>query len=258
VRWTPLSTPILLSSLLTIPSLFIVLKMREPPRGGGRSSLRAIGTGALGRIVKTRSMWSVVLLNTVTTLSIVLLAIVQQPVLLEFGFPLWSLGAFVAGQMLVGAAGSYFSGPVGERVGLRVLFLVVPLVSALSLLAGVSDWPWAYAVFVAPAAGFHLVFPHASGFLARRVGEDERATVISMASMVASGTTVVVTPLLGLLVDRSSLDAGLIAASLGLTVVALLAYLAWVTSGDLRRDPVEPIPVGPVTDRAFVSPADGS
>jgi MFS family permease len=200
-------------------------------------------------------MSSVVLLNTITTLSIVLLAIVQQPMLLEFGFPLWSLGAFVAGQMLVGAAGSYSSGPVGERVGLRGLFMVVPLVSALSLFAGVSDWPWAYAVFVAPAAGFHLVFPHASGFLARRVGEDERATVISMAS---SGTTVVLTPLLGLLVDRSSLDAGLIDASLGLTVVALLAYLAWETNGDLRRDPVEPSSASAGTDTALVSPADGS
>ena len=258
VRWTPLSTPILLSALLTIPSLFIVLKMREPPRGGGRSSLRAIGTGALGRIVQTRSMWSVVLLNTVTTLSIVLMAIIQQPVLLAFGFPLWSLGAFVAAQMLVGAAGSYFAGAAGDRFGLRVLFLVVPVVSALSLLAGVSDWPWAYAIFMLPGAGFHLVFPHASGFLARRVGEHERATVISMASMVASSATVIVTPLLGLLVDRASLDAGLIAASLTLTAVALLAYLAWVTSGDLRREPDEAESAEPETDAALVSPPDGS
>jgi len=132
-------------------------------------------------------MWSVVLLNTVTQQSIVLMAIIQQPVLLRFGFPIWSLGIFVAVQMLVGAAGSWVAGAFGQRAGLRVLFLVVPLVSALSLLAGISDRPWMYAFFMLPGAGYHLVFPHASGFLARRVGEGERATVISMASMVASG-----------------------------------------------------------------------
>jgi len=237
VRWTPLSTPILLSALLMIPSLFFVMQMREPPRSGGHSSLRSIGSGALKQILTTRSMWSVVLLNTVTTLAIVLMAIVQQPVLLSFGLPVWSLGIFVAVQMLVGAGGSYIAGGVGERLGLRPVFLFVPLISSLSLLAGVSDWPWMYAFFMLPAAGFHLVFPHASGFLARRVDEGERATVISMASMVASAATVVVTPALGLLVDRASLDAGLIAASLGLATLGLLAYLAWVTSGDTRRDP---------------------
>ena len=77
VRWTPLSVPILLSAVLIMPSLFFMLKMREPPRSNERASLRSIGIGALKRIATTRSMWSVVLLNTVTTLAIVLMAIVQ-------------------------------------------------------------------------------------------------------------------------------------------------------------------------------------
>lgn len=239
-RWTPLSTPILLSALLTLPSLFIILQMREPPRSGERSSLRSIGSGALKRIVTTRSMWSVVILQTVTQQAIVLMAIVQQPVLLQYGFPIWSLGLFVAVQMLVGAAGSWIAGGFGERVGLRVLFFAVPLVSALSLLAGISDQPWMYAFFMLPAAGFHLVFPHASGFLARRVGEGERATVISMSSMVASVATVLVAPVIGLLVDSSSLDTGLLVASLGLASLGLFGYLMWVSSDDTRRDPQDP------------------
>jgi MFS family permease len=278
VRWTPLSAPILLSSLLTLPSIFIVVRMHEPPRSGVRSSVRAIGSGALKRIVTTRSMWSVVLLNTVTTLSIVLVAIIQQPVLLEFGFPIWSLGLFVAAQNLVGAGGSWISGAAGRRLGLPVLFLVVPLVSAGCLLAGTSEQPWMYAFFVLPAAGFHLVFPHASGFLARRVGDGERATVISMASMVSSSATVAVTPLVGLLVDSSGLDTALVVASLGLATVALLAYLAWWTSGDVTRGPSDAPPPsaeellaagpgatpGPATSPGvevpppLVSPGDGS
>jgi len=237
VRWTSLSFPILLSAALTLPSLFFVLKMREPPREHQSSSFRAIGMSTLKKIVTTRSMWSVVLLGTVTQQAIVLMAIVQQPVLLQFGFPIWSLGLFVAVQMLVGAAGSWTAGALGQRIGLRTLFLVVPLISALSLLAGISDWPWMYAFFMLPGAGFHLVFPHASGFLARRVSEGERATVISMASMVASTATLVVAPVIGLLVDRSSLDTGLIAAALSLAALGLFAYLVWVTSDDTNRDP---------------------
>ena len=184
--------------------------------------------------------------------------------MLQFGFPIWSLGIFVAVQMLVGAGGSYLAGAVGERLGLRVLFLFVPLISALSLLAGISDWPWMYGFFMLPAAGYHLVFPHASGFLARRVREGERATVISMASMVSSTATVAVTPVIGLLVDNSSLDTGLAAASLGLAALGLFAYAAWATSGDTVRDPntdhdVKSTRSGDVTDEVpLVTSGDSS
>jgi len=240
VRWTPLVTPILLSAALTLPSLWLVLKMVDPPHRRGRSSVRSIGTGALRRIATTRSMWSVVLINGVSTVAISLMAILQQPLLIKFGFPVWSLGVFVAAQLLVGAGAAWIAGAAGLRIGLPRLFLVVPVISSLSLLAGVSDWPWMYAFFMLPAAGYHLVFTNASGFLSRRVGEGERATVISTASMVSSSATVVVTPAIGVLVDGSSLNAGLIAASLGLTAVALIAYVAWSTTGDTERDPNEP------------------
>ena len=240
VRWTSLSFPILLSAALTLPSLLIMWRIAEPGARGGRAGIRAIGGQALRRLVTTRSMWSVVLLQTVVVMSIILMATLQQPILLRHGAPIWSLGVFIAAQMLVAAAGSWISGPVGERLGLRALFLAAPLASALALLAGASGQAWTYALFIFPAAGFHLVFTHTSGFLARRVTDRERATVISLASMASSATSVAVTPLLGLLVDRQGLDTGLVVASLGLAVLSLLAYLLWSTSGDTARDPARP------------------
>jgi MFS family permease len=239
-EWTSLRVPILLSAALTAPSLLIMWRMAEPPTRGGRSSIRAIGGTAITRLFKTRSMWSVVLFQVVVTETIILMATLQQPVLMAHGAPIWSLGIFIAAQMLVGAAGSWLAGPISERLGLRWLFLIMPLASALSLLAGASDMPWTYALFIFPAAGFHLIFPHASGFLARRVTERERATVISLASMIASATSVVITPLLGLLVDRRGLDTAFVTAGAGLAALSLLAYLAWVTSDDTSRDPAEP------------------
>jgi len=240
VEWTSLRFPILLSAALTAPSLLIMWRIKEPPTRGGRSSIRAIGGAAIARLFTTRSMWSVVLFQVVVAEAIILMATLQQPVLLAHGAPIWSLGFFIAAQMLLGAAGSWLAGPASERLGLHVLFIVVPLASALSLLAGASDMPWTYALFVFPAAGFHLIFPHASGFLARRVTERERATVISLASMFASATSVTITPLLGLLVDRRGLDTAFIVAAIGFTALSLVAYLAWVTSGDTNRDPAEP------------------
>ncbi len=255
VRWTPLSTPILLSAVLTVPSLLLVMRMTDPPRRRGRSSVRAIGVGALKRIATTRAMWSVVLINGVSTVAISLMAILQQPLLIKFGFPVWSLGAFVAVQLLIGAAGAWVAGAAGLRLGLHRLFLFVPLISSLSLLAGISDWPWMYAFFLLPGAGYHLVYTNASGFLSRRVTEQERATVISTASMVSSSATVAVTPVIGLLVDGSSLDTGLLVASLGLAAVALLAYVAWRTSGDTTRDPAVPPDGAPRATSAPDEPA---
>ena len=240
VRWTSLSFPIMLSAALTIPSLLIMWRITEPPARGGRASIRAIGGRALGRLVSTRSMWSVVILQTVVIMSIILMATLQQPVLLRHGAPIWALGVFIAAQMLVGAAGSWIAGPVGERLGLRTVFLLVPLASALALLAGASHHAWTYALFIFPAAGFHLVFPHSSGFLARRVTERERATIISLASMVSGAASIVVSPLLGLLVDRRGLDTAFVVAAFSFAALSLLAYLAWTTSGDTSRDPADP------------------
>ena len=239
-EWTSLRIPILLSAALTAPSLLIMWRVAEPPTRGGHASIRAIGGAAVTRLFTTRSMWSVVLFQVVVTMAIILMATLQQPVLLNHGAPIWSLGFFIAAQMLLGAAGSWAAGPVSERLGLHLLFLVVPLASALSLLAGASNLPWSYAFFVFPAAGFHLIFPHASGFLARRVTDRERATVISLASMVASAISVTITPLLGLLVDRRGLDTAFVTAGVGFAALSLLAYLLWVTSGDTTRDPANP------------------
>ena len=235
VPFTSLRFPILLSALLTLPSLVLMWRIDEPPRKGGHAGIAAIGGAALRRLLSTRSMWSVTLLQGVTATSFLLMAVLQQPVLLSHGTPTWAIGGLIAGQMALGAGASWVAGWVGRRLGLNTLFLLVPVAACLSLLAGALDTAWTYGLFIFPSAAFHLVFPYSSAFLSRRVSEQERATVLSLASMAASAIAVTALPLLGEIVDRRGLDAGLVVAAVALSTISLLAYLAWVTSGDTQR-----------------------
>lgn len=67
--------------------------------------------------------------------------------------------------------------------------------------------------------------------------DSQRATVLSIGSLVARLGGLLSAVLLGTLVDRSGLGGGLAAASVVLTVLALAAYVIWARSGDTQLEP---------------------
>lgn len=238
---TSLATPIVLSGVLTAPAIVLAWLLVEPPHEGQRSSFLGTGSRALLRVTARRSMWGMILLFTVVGVSMTIMGLTLQPVVVSYGVPLWTLGLFAGSQMLVAAAGSWSAGAVGQRLRLpRTLFTML-LISTFALLGGASELIWLFPVFVLPAIGWGVAWPHVTDYLSRRTPNTERATVLSIMNMTMSAAAIVTSLIMASVIDRAGLGATLAAASVVLTLLGLLTYALWVTAGDTDVEPREAV-----------------
>ena len=237
-RWVPLAWPMVLSGILTIPSIVLAWRLHEPPREGERESFLATGRGALRLVIHSAPLWSSSVLMAVTTVAITVMAHIIQPVVVGYGMPVWAVGIFVAAQLLVAALGGWVSDLVGPAVPLRHLFWSAPAGSALALIAGASEVIWLFPVFVLPGIGWNVLWPHFAEFVSLRAPDQQRTTVISLANFGAGLAMVAALPVVGYGIDRLGLGFAVLATSAGLCAITAMAYLAWWRAGDHEAEPL--------------------
>jgi len=227
VTWFPLSTPILLSAVLCTPAILLAWFLTEPPKTEERHAYMETGRRAVTLALRTPALFSVMILMSVTTLAISSMGVLQQFFLREAGVPLWGIGIGVAAQMGVGAVASWLAAPVGRRIGLRRVFWIMPIGSALALVAAAPGTAWLFPIFILPTAGWNLMYPHFTVYLARRAPEALRASVISVASIISGIAALIVVPVVALGMDHLGFRPTLLLLAAGLTIAATVAYLAW-------------------------------
>ena len=227
VRWLPLWTPIIASAVLSAPALVIAWLMTEPPRDDERRTYLQTGREGVAVVLRSAPILGAMGLMSATTVSIAAIAVLQQHFLRETGVPVWGIGFFVAAQMGLAAIGSWVAAPLGRRLGVRRVFWMMPLGSALALLAGASGSVYLYPALIFPAFGWNVMFPHFIDYLARRVMDSLRATVISVANVAGSVASIALIPLLGLGVDRLGFAPSIATLAIGLTIAVLGLYQAW-------------------------------
>jgi MFS family permease len=242
VRWWPLWTPILVSAVASAPAIILAWFMTEPPRDDERHAYLETGRLAIVLMVRTPAIWAATMLMTLTTQSIALVAVLQQQFLLNAGIPVWAVGLFVAVQMLVGAGASWISEPVGRRLTLRRVFWLMPVLSGVALLAATPGSIWLYPLFIFPAFGWNIMYPHFSDYVSRRVTDSLRATLISVTNSITAVTALVLVPLVGLAVDRLGFAEATLIASVVITVASGGFYAIWLRAGDIERLPVDDPP----------------
>ena len=146
--------------------------------------------------------------------------------------PLWTLGLFVAAQLGLSTVGSLAATTVKRALGLPATMLLMPLLGALSLLAGASGVPWLFPLFIVPSITFNVLYVQVVDFVTRRAPEQQRATTISIGSMVASLANVGSTVAVGALVDAIGLGGALAAAGLTGGALSVAVFLLWWGGGD--------------------------
>ena len=87
---------------------------------------------------QTASMRAMILLTTFSVIPIFVMAILLQPIVVDYGVPLWTLGLFSGVQMAVSSAGAWSASAVGRRLGLRRMMQTMAMLAALSLFGGAS------------------------------------------------------------------------------------------------------------------------
>lgn len=243
VRWVPLSVPFIASGIVSIVGVILAFALVEPPRDGERHSFTRIGLRAAREVIGRRTLLTAALLMAFVTATIQTMGVAQQPVALTYGVPVWALGFFVGAQLGFSALSAAIADRLGRHIGLVLVFFSMPLVSALSLLAGVGGIIWLYPVFILPSLGWNVLWPYVTDYIARRVEDNIRATALSVASVIDHLISFAVLPLFGFAIDRRGLSAGLATASIALTLAALAVFLIWWRAGDHASAAAEAYPV---------------
>lgn len=146
-----------------------------------------------------------------------------------FIFSLYFVPIFV-GSM----AGSMIAAPIADRFGERAALPVVLAAGALAYIALVLfDDLGVIAAIAVVAACRHAVRPIAIGYINRRIGSDQRATVLSVFELVAGGSMAVLVLVVGPSADVINLQ---VAYGIALLMLVVIGGALWFNWDRAHRD----------------------
>ena len=145
-----------------------------------------------------------------------------------FVFSLYFVPIFV-GSM----AGSMIAAPIADRFGERAALPVVMISGALAYVAlALFDHLGVIAAIAVVAACRHAVRPIAIGYINRRVGSDQRATVLSVFELVAGGSMAVLVLVVGPSADAINLQ---VAYGIALAILVVIGGALWLNWNRAHR-----------------------
>lgn len=245
-----LPMPFMVAAACNVLAVVAVLAMAEPP---------AAPVDPLADAPPKRSAWEVwgdirarsSLLSPILYLAFVPLAallietLLVQPQVLDLDLPLGLLGVVVMALQLASMAGAVNAARLARWLGAPVVLLGVPavVIAALLGLATAQSVP-ALGLLGVISLASALVRPLLLDRLQPQVGDGERATVLSIAALVATAVAAIAQPAVGAIGDRAGLPAAYLALALTLSVATLLVARPLLRSpaGDL-----DPAPTAGVT-----------
>jgi len=162
-----------------------------------------------------------------------------QPYLQLIALPVSLFGFLYAALNLVSGYVSRQAHHVEHRIGMRAALLVIPLMLvAAFVLESQVVFALGFLFLFLQAVASGLFGPLLNDYINRRIPSSRRATVLSIKNMLNSVLFMVLSPLVGYLVDRCSLTAALLLLGLALAVLALIFFQFYRRGGDTVRDSV--------------------
>ncbi len=154
------------------------------------------------------------------------------------GVPLPAITSLIAANQITGLLGPLF-GPLSDRWGYRTMMLVGLGLLAGGMLAG-GLWPWygviALALFLAGLA--KVIFdPALQAYIGERVPYARRGLAIGLTEFSWAGSTLIVVPLIGLLMERWGWRAPFFL--LGGVGLSGLLVMRWLLPSEPRRTATE-------------------
>ena len=243
-----------LTAAASFAGAVVALSFREPPVDDpaidgetGRASYRVNLMRGVRIATGTPRVRYITLIGAMVSLFVTLLTMTAfQPYATEVGLPLWTFGGVLLGMRLGGIAGSYLSAPLVGWMGQERFLVLAPLVIAgLQLLAWLGASPQAVVLFAAAAAVGAAARPVLAAMLNDAIPSRQRATIISLQSLVAMLGLGVVQMALLTIGERAS-----VALAIGLSGILMAGVAAPVLALLARVGPGTDVPTDPVVTKA--------
>jgi MFS family permease len=209
----------------------LALSLHEPPREVGAQRIgywKTLKRGLRITIEQPLVRYQV-LFGAVTLLFPFLLTFVFfQPYATEVGMPIWLLGPLALVMRGGAMAGSMLAHRISEWLGPPTVIVAAPLIIVACLaLLGLVPAQQTVVVFVAIAFTSAVLRPPLSELLNRTVPASERATVLSLESVVMTSLNAIVEPAIFGLATIASLGLALGVSSIGLLAAGLVLLVLW-------------------------------
>ncbi len=243
---TDLATPILISAAIAGLGAVVALTFAEPPIHSTKldylSTIKQGMRQSFGQPTVRYALFYTTALGVATFAPIIFL----QPFLRGHGASISSLGLLQTPMRLVGAVGFLIAYRVVAGAGQWRTLTLLPLISVSGYI-GLALWDSIYAVSMFPLISFvgSLRSVTISTYINRRIGSEQRATILSLQALLFALLIAAAEPALGAIADTWSLQltffvTGLIAIVLAAPVLAL-----W-----RRAEADEDVAGGPAAGRA--------
>ncbi len=205
-----LALPFTMSAVLGVLTVLVILSFKEPQAEAGteRPSYSAILRDTW-RLLQTRPIvaWALLYLAVVPLGPYMILMVYIQPYALQVGIPLVGLGALVMCMNLLGMLGVTLAPKFARRYGNRRVLLVIPplLTMGLLSLAWLHHWPGLLLIGGVSLLAA-MIRPLVMAIIHREVGDQVRATIISVQSLVYTFLLAIFSPLYGALADQNGVN----------------------------------------------------
>ncbi len=212
---------------------------------------------AVGQLEAHKGIWWTIFYSALIFLFIRSSDTLLQPVLRANGFSYWKIGLAAAVSAIAAAVASRHTATLMRRFSERALLWALPAVLIVSygLFATGTGWVLALLFFTHVSAQ-GIYSPFTKTLLNRAISRsDLRATLLSLESSVKRMVVALMMPLVGLVVDRWGLSAGILACVVAAVVAGLALLLSAPNGPDAASDSgatPDPVPDG---DPPMASPA---
>ena len=245
---TNLSVPVLLSAAIAAPGVLVALSLREPalPEGEVRLGYRHLLRESVRTAISLPTVRYMLLLSALATAVTFGPTLFMQPFLTGHGVDVVFLGFIQTPVRIAGIVGALAAYWATTRLGTRGAFLGAPLLlGAGYLLLGAWDNVYAFAAFPLISFTSSLLMPPATDYLNRRIPSNQRATILSLRTMLISLSAALLTPGLGVVADQLSLRAVFWVSAAVVGVLLPLALALWLRADLREHEPASPVEAEP-------------
>jgi MFS family permease len=208
---------------------------REPPTAEvssehRRSYLGALTIGTRFALDVPRVRYLILTGALLRAFTVMLLLTAIQQYADETGLPVWALGSIFLGNQVCSIAGSWLAPKVAARYGQDSVVRIIPLtIAGVMVMLWLASSPWAVILFGVAATATAIAEPVLSTLLNDVIPSRQRATIISLQSLVGTAGMAVAQFSVFVLADRTSM-----ALALG-AMGGVMAVLAAPLLGALAR-----------------------
>jgi MFS family permease len=223
-----LALPYILSGLTSVLAFFVMAICAEPPRMGAYDGAAlSLLKDALNAVRRNGLIRSIIIYSSVIFGLLLVMHKFSQPYLERAGIGLEYFGVIYFVWLMVAAVSSNYSERVGNALGLRIYFFLLPIITGgVIIYLGLMQNVFGVALAVLYQFVWGSLRPQMYQIINHEAETSARATLLSMSGFGMSIIYIVVAPIIGWIADRYDFPPALLILGAAVVIIGIPVAMA--------------------------------